>query len=178
MRAPEQTRARSSVVSTTTATTTTDHREVAEKLEHRYPEQWTAAPDSRTYFWHRRSRRVRGTLTSGASVGRKEEKKGRKQKGWALLSCSSWCLFILSSLECSRVLTPWSLVIITHFGFARGACGKQVLQAFWYLWRRLPSLCALLPTFGTITLVVSRPAGTQTSSSYRVLSCQCRQGSG
>ena len=30
------------------------------------------------------------------------------------------------------------------FSFARGACGEQVPQAFWQLWRPLPALCALL----------------------------------
>ena len=52
------------------------------------------------------------------------------------------------------MITSWSLVIITRFRLARGACGKQILQAFWYLWKRLPFLCTLSPTFGTITLVV------------------------
>ena len=49
--------------------------------EQRHPKEWavTIDPYGRTYFWHRRSRRVRWTLPP-ASVGTQEEKKRRKQK--------------------------------------------------------------------------------------------------
>ena len=42
---------------------------LSERLEQSHPGAWAVAPDpqGQTYFWHRRSRRVRWTLPPGAS---------------------------------------------------------------------------------------------------------------
>ena len=68
----------------------------AEQLEQRLPGDWVpcAAPDGRTYFWHRSSGRSRWALPAGASCDRvkrkkKKKKKKRKRRTRRRLCCSS-----------------------------------------------------------------------------------------